>query len=566
MSIHPMLSVLRRHLLPATALVLLGAGLGFQVSSYLGDGDVQDQGEKLKEALVKIDRYYADPVSSEDLAAKGIQEMVDDLDPHSSYIPADRMQDLRDRYEGSFGGVGISFEVVDDTARVVSPLPGGPSQQAGVQAGDRIVAIEDSSAVGISSSGLQDRLKGRSGTEVSFTVYRPLSDKRLTFTVERDKISYRTVTAVHMIDQETGYLHIGRFAKPTHNEFTDAVESLKSKGMERLVLDLRGNRGGVMQSSIQIADEMLGTAGATIVETRYRRASANRTYEASSGGLLTGEPISVLVDQGSASASEILTGALQDHDRALVVGRRTFGKALVQKPFSLTDGSALQLTVGHYYTPVGRLIQTPYEKGKMDAYYEEKSARLENALFNAEEYRRSVPDSLRYRTDHGRTVFGGGGILPDEIVRPDTTSLAAYVRRSGLAQQFARKWFSDHERSLRSTWRDREDAFPKEYEVPDEVLSALWTFAQKEDFLALKNSGAEAGGAERTYRPSAAEAARDAVASRIKGHLADILYGRGAARPILNRAIPIVQRALNSWPTSEALAAYHGARSPQESG
>lgn len=560
-----MLLVFRRHLFPIAALVLLGTGLGFQVNSYLGNDDVQDQGEKLKEALVKIDRYYTNPVSTQDLAEEGIRGMVDDLDPHSSYIPADRMRDLRDRYEGSFGGVGISFEVVDDTARVVSPLPGGPSQKAGVQAGDRIIAIEDSSAIGISSSGLQDRLKGRLGTEVSFTVYRSLSDKHLNFTVKRDEISYRTVTAAHMIDETTGYLRIGRFAKPTHSEFTDAVESLKSKGMDRLVLDLRGNRGGVMQSSIQIADEMLGTAGATIVETRYRRASANRTYEASSGGRLTSEPISVLVDQGSASASEILTGALQDHDRALVVGRRTFGKALVQKPFSLADGSALQLTVGHYYTPTGRLIQTPYEKGEIDAYYEGKSTGFENALFNAEEYRRSLPDSLRYRTDHGRTVFGGGGILPDEIVSPDTTSLAAYVRRSGLAQQFARKWFSDHEISLRSTWQDREDAFSKEYKVPSEALSAFWTFAQKEDFLALRDS-AEASKEERVYQPSAAEAARDAVRSRIKGHLAGILYGLGAARPILNKTSPIVQRALNSWSASEALADYHGAASPQESG
>jgi len=546
----------RYYLLPAVALVLFGTVLGVQVEPYLSDDDLRTQAKKLKEALVTIEQYHVDGASSDDIVAAGIEGMVEDLDPHSSYISAERMQDLRDRYEGSFGGIGISFEVPDDTAQVVSPLPGGPSQRAGVQAGDRIISVEDSSAIGVSSTRLQDRLKGPVGTDVSFTVYRPLSGTRLTFTIKREEVSYRTVPVSYMIDDRTGYIRIARFAKSTYGEFMDAVGPLKEKGMERLVLDLRGNRGGVMEAAVQIADEMLSEDGTPIVETRFRRAAQNKKYRASSGGSLATEPITVLVDQGTASASEILTGALQDNDRALVVGRRTFGKALVQKPFGLPDGAALQLTVGRYYTPVGRLIQTPYEEGNADAYYDDKTASLEDAIYDIEAYRRSVPDSLRYTTEHGRTVFGGGGLLPDKTVEPDTSSLRGYVRQSGLAQLFARQWFSTHEKALRNAWQKREEAFRSEYRVPDSLVAAFWDYAEEEGNLSLTSETVRPE-APHVFLETAARAADEHVATRIKGYLAGTLYGSGAARPILNEIDPVVRDALDSWSASEALAAYH---------
>ena len=353
------------HIVPAIALLLFGVVLGVQFDSYVTSDDALKQFEKMKRAFAIINGRYVEPVEAGNVAEEGVKGMLNSLDPHSSYIPPEQVADTRDRYKGSFGGIGILFEP-GDTARVISPVAGGPSEKVGIMAGDRIVEIEDSSAIGLSANGIQDRLKGKIGTEVTLTVYRPLSDKRLTFTIERDEIPLYSINSSYMIDDQTGYIEIGRFAMSTYDEFMKKVDDLKSEGMERLVLDLRNNPGGVMKSAVQIADELLGRP-VTIVETKGRSSEMNRTLRSQKGGELSSQPVIVLVNGQSASASEILSGALQDHDRALLVGRRTFGKALVQKQFELNDGSLLQMTVGRYYTPAGRLIQTPYEKGNRQA-------------------------------------------------------------------------------------------------------------------------------------------------------------------------------------------------------
>jgi len=546
------------YLLPAIALILFGAVLGVQLDSYVSDNDVQGQFEKLKDAYVKINQYYVDSVDAESVAEEGVRGMISDLDPHSTYIPKDQVRDVQDQYQGSFGGVGIVFEAPGDTARVISPIAGGPSQKAGVMAGDRIVKIGDSTAIGLPNQEIQDRLKGEIGTEVQFTVYRPTTEKEITFTVTRDEIPLRSITSTYMVDETTGYIGIERFAMSTHDEFMTAVDTLKEQGMERLVLDLRGNPGGVMQSAIKIADEMLGEAGMTVVETRGRRPSMDTKYRARSGGAVDEEPVILLVDGHSASASEILTGALQDHDRALIVGRRTFGKGLIQKQFDLPDGSLLQMTVGRYYTPVGRLIQTPYENGDVEEYYRNKSASIRDAIYNVSEYRESIPDSLTYETDHGRMVFGGGGILPDYVVKPDTSSLPFFVQSSALDQAFARHWFSTHEQEIRADWQDRQDAFRSSFEVSDEMVESFWDYAEEEEILTLTSQPDEANPSEQVYATSTAEETRDFVSTRIKGHLAGLLYGRGADRPLLNKADPVFERAMSLWPSSQELAAYHG--------
>ena len=553
------------HILPAVALLLFGAVLGVQFDSYVSTDDALDQFEKMKRAFAIISGRYVEPVDSKEMAEAGVKGMLESLDPHSSYIPADQVRDTRDRYEGSFGGIGIRFEPAgepSDTARVISPIAGGPSETVGVMAGDRIVEIEDSTAIGLSGNEIQNRLKGKIGTDVTLTVYRPLADKRLTFTIERGEIPLYSVNSSYMVDEQTGYIEIGRFAMSTHEEFLEKVDRLKGQGMERLVIDLRDNPGGVMQSAVKIADELLG-AGMTIVRTKGRSAEMNTRYRGQGGGALENQPVIVLMNRRSASASEILSGALQDHDRALLVGRRTFGKALVQKQFELNDGSLMQMTVGRYYTPVGRLIQTPYEKGNRQAYYEEKSSSFRDAVYNVEKYKDTIPDSLRYETDHGRTVFGGGGILPDHVVAPDTTSLSTFIRGSQVDALFARQWFSTHEKDLRSTWQEREEEFLASYQTPSAAVDSFWAYAQREDLLTLSSNPDEVDPTERIFSRSEAQSVRDMVRTRLKGRLANVMYGTGTGQPVLNQTDPIFQRAMSLWPSSKDLAGYHASSAMQ---
>jgi carboxyl-terminal processing protease len=549
-----------RHILPAVALLLFGAVLGVQFDSYLSSDDALTQFEKLKRAFVIISGRYVEPVDAAEMAEEGVKGMVNSLDPHSSYIPPKQVRDTRDRYEGSFGGIGIRFEP-GDTARVIAPISGGPSQKVGIMAGDRIVEIGDSSAIGLTGDEIQNRLKGKIGTPVTVTIYRPLADKRLTFTIERDEIPLYSVNAAYMMDEKTGYVEISRFAMSTHQEFLNKVDTLRKQGMKRLVLDLRDNPGGVMQSAVRIGDEFLGE-GMTIVRTKGRSSEMDTRYRGNDGGVFEKGPVIVLVNRRSASASEILSGALQDHDRGLIVGRRTFGKALVQKQFELNDGSLLQMTVGRYYTPVGRLIQTPYEKGERESYYEEKSMSWRDAVYDVEKYKESIPDSLTYRTDHGRKVFGGGGIMPDHVVAPDTASLAMFVRESQLDALFARQWFSKHEQRLRSTWQNRQDEFLSSYEVPSRGVDAFWEYAQDEDVLTLTTNSDSVDVAKRVYPQSEADSIQGIVQSRLKGQLANTLFGSGVGRSILNQTDPIVQQAMTLWPSSQELAAHHAASAP----
>ena len=542
------------HILPAVLLIAIGAVLGVQLDTYLSDDDVGAQLDKMRQAFLQINQNYVDDLKAEEIAEAGVEGMVNSLDPHSTYIPADRAEDVKDQYQGTFGGIGIVFEVPEDTARVISPLAGGPSEEVGVMAGDRIVGIKDSSAVGLSSNEIQNRLKGEIDTRVQMTVYRPTTSERMTFTITREEIETQSVRSPYMVDEKTGYINITRFTMKTHDEFRKAARTLLDKGMERLVLDLRGNPGGVMRTSWQIANEMLGK-GMTIVETKGRGDRMNQEIDAKAGGMLVDQPIIVLVSRGSASASEILTGALQDHDRAFIVGRRTFGKGLIQKQFDLKDNSVLQMTVGRYYTPVGRLIQSPYERGDRKNYYRKKFSTINQATYHLKEYRDSIPDSLAYETDHGRMVFGGGGILPDYVVQPDTTALTHLVR-SGLDYAFARKWFSSHETELRSTWQQRSDEFQSSFEPSDEMIASFWSYAE-ENGVTITEDPDSVNTAERIYAKVTAQDEQDFIATRVKGYLARLLYGRGVARPVLNRADPVFREAMSLWPSSRELAAYH---------
>lgn len=554
----PEMQFKKTYILPAVAILMLGAVLGVQLeSAFFSDEDTYSQLRKLEKAFVIINRQYVDPIQPGKVAEQGIAGMLDELDPHSSYISAEEVREVQESYRGSFGGIGIWFEMVDDTAQVVSPITDGPSENVGIMPGDRIVAIEDSNAAGpdASSEDIQGRLKGPIGTNVQMTVHRPGMNKRMTFTITRDEIPLYSIDGSYMIDDRTGYIKINRFAMTTHEEFADSLRVLKGQGMQRLVLDLRNNPGGVMQSAIRIADEMLSSNHA-IVETRFRDESSNRRFGASSGDAFESEPVIVLVNGNSASASEIVSGALQDEDRALIVGQRTFGKGLIQKQFELTDGSMLQMTVGRYYTPAGRLIQTPYEDGDLKQYYEQKFADYDKATYNPSEYKESFPDSLKYETDHGRTVFGGGGILPDYIVTPDTSRLFRSVVGNGVDRLFVLDWFKQNEQRLRETWTERRQAFIDSYTVDDEVISAFWSFANKNG-LSLTSDPAEVSAKEGVFLRAEAMQEKSRLKTYLKARIAGRLYGGRAAIPILNQVDQDLNQALSLWDRAEALAAYH---------
>jgi carboxyl-terminal processing protease len=553
----PEMQFKKTYILPAVAILLVGAILGVQLESALSDRDTFSQLRKLEKAFVIINRQYVEPVKSEKVAEHGITGMLKELDPHSSYISAKEVKEVQQSYRGSFGGIGIWFEMMNDTAQVVSPITDGPSEKMGVMPGDRIVAIEDSNAAGpgTSSEDIQRRLKGPIGTDVQMTVKRPGMKDRITFNITRDEIPLYSIDASYMIDDRTGYLKVNRFAMTTHEEFRDSLRVLKDQGLERLVLDLRNNPGGIMRSAIRMADELLA-GGHTIVKTKGRDQDMNRDFGAQGGGSFEHQPVIVLVNGNSASASEIVSGALQDEDRALIVGQRTFGKGLIQKQFELPDGSMLQMTVGRYYTPAGRLIQTPYNGGDLEDYYSKKFSDYDRATYNPSKYKDSIPDSLKHTTDRGRTVFGGGGILPDYVVKPDTSGIIRAVVGNGVDRFFVRDWFADDEQRLRDTWAQRRQAFIDSYTVDDQMVDAFWSFAEEQG-LTLTSDPAEVSRKDGVFLRAEAMQEQERLKTYLKARLAGRLYGGRASVPILNQVDTDLKEALTLWDRAEELAGFH---------
>lgn len=541
----------KAYILPALFLLTIGMVVGVEIESFLTRSDVA-QLEKLQRAFFLISNQYVDDVDTDKMVENAINGMLTQLDPHSTYISAADIQEIQEEYQGSFGGIGIMFEMPDDTARVVSTITDGPSEHAGVMAGDRIIKINDSTAVGLTDRQIQKKLKGRAGTRVSITVKRPGIREPLAFEITRDRIPLYTVDSSYMIDDSTGYLRINRFAMTTYDEFLDHVGNLLAQGMDRLVLDLRSNPGGIMDPAIEIADEML-SAGKTIVYTRSRHSELEAMYESTAGGILEEQPVIVLVNPYSASASEIVSGALQDHDRAFIVGQRTFGKGLVQQQYRLDDGSVLQMTVSRYYTPSGRLIQTPYRNGNQEDYIDGKLATIEDATYHPDDYIDSIPDSLKFTTAHGRTVFGGGGILPDYIVAPDTTSLTAIVSGNGLDDLFARKWFDEREQSIRRQWNERADAFLSDFTVDETMWKQFLSYLESHD-IKLSATGTEDTSDALAFTADQVAAARPVLETRLKFFIGRRLLGFEKALPIFNEVDPVLKAALQMWPNAVELA------------
>lgn len=555
------------------AVLIIGVMLGMQVREGVSADSSSENFRKVQEAFQFIQRNYVERVDSAQLADDAIQGMLEGLDPHSIFISAQDMQRVRENFEASFEGVGIYYEFIPgpdgrDTLAVLMPIEGGPSEEAGLMPGDRIVEVSDSSAIGWNTADVERYLKGPKGTQVNVRVQRRGHERSLPFTITRDQIPLHTVTAAHMVDERTGYIKLSRFARTSYDEFMRAMRGLQAQGMERLIFDLRDNAGGLMEMAIRISDEFL-PAGDLIVYTQSRRGSYNQEYHARSGGSFEHQPVIVLVNENSASASEIVAGALQDHDRALVVGRRTFGKGLVQQQFPLSDGSVLQMTISRYYTPAGRLIQTPYAAGDDEAaYYASKVDLLrqdferlaqQRGAVAASEMVVDVPDSLRFRTDGGRTVYGGGGILPDWLVPADTASaVLRTVIGNNLDNEFARHYIDGAGQRLREQWGDRQAAFVQTYQVEEATFQAFLDFAQSRG-VDVVDRAPEDPEADYLVR-SELEAERQAIEARLKAFLARRMYSIEAWYQVVQTIDRTFQEASALWPEAQSLAVATPAR------
>ena len=450
-------------------------------AAWSQSSDFEEQGQKFNTLLYYMDQLYVEDTDMESLVETAIVNMLEEMDPHSVYIPAEELQAADEPLNGNFEGVGIQFNIFRDTIMVVSPISGGPSEKLGIMAGDRIVTVDGEvvAGTGVTNKDVQRLLKGPKGTLVTVGIKRGSDPELLTFEIIRDKIPIFSVDASFMVAPGIGYVKVNRFSKSTMSELYKAFAKLQQEGMEDLVLDLQGNGGGMLRTAIQMADEFLSEQK-LIVYTEGRSFPRDDTYSRIPGRFEKGRLV-VLIDQGSASASEIVSGAVQDWDRGLIVGRRSFGKGLVQRPVNLPDGSAVRLTVQKYYTPSGRCIQKPYDEG-VDAYRMEKFDRYESGEMMSLDSL-DLPDSLKYETRlRGRTVYGGGGIVPDVFVPLDTTDNSAYfssILRKGLDNRYALTYVDSRRAGLEAAY-PTEDVFLQKFEVTRQMLEDFQTFATDE--------------------------------------------------------------------------------------
>ncbi len=445
---------------------------------------------KLNLAAQSILVNYVDDVDKTELVENAIKGMLEDLDPHSSYLNPEEVKRANEPLKGNFKGVGIEFNILKDTLLVVAVIEGGPSDKAGLRPGDRIIYVDDENiaGIGLTNKGVVDRLRGEEGSTVNIKVARRGANELLDYNIKRGKIPLYSVDAFFMVDKTIGYIKINRFSATTYDEFMKAMKSLKRDGMKKLILDLQGNGGGYLTAAIQVANEFIAE-DELIVYTKDRFSRSDKL--AMSKGMFEKQDMVVLVDEGSASASEILTGAIQDLDRGVVIGRRTFGKGLVQRPFRLPDGSEMRLTISRYYTPSGRSIQKSYENGRSE-YRNDLQNRVDHGeLFYADSI--EFPDSLKFKTlKSKRTVYGGGGIMPDIFVPLDTTYNSAFFRdvnRSGVINRFTLNYVDQNRDQLLDIYPKYED-FAAGFKVDSLFYKDLINEAKRDDIAYTDDSKA----------------------------------------------------------------------------
>lgn len=515
----------------AAAVICAAATFGIS-AQYSRSNSASRQQQKLLMVENIVNNLYVDNVDEEKIVENAVRGILENLDPHSSYSTKEETTSSQETMQGSFSGIGIQFNMQKDTLYVVQTIAGGPSEKVGILPGDRFIAVDDSIIAGrkLKNTDIMKRLRGPKGTKVNIKVKRGSNAELLEFRITRDDIPLNSIDAVYMADGKTGYIRLSRFAATSYKEFKDAITKLKKQGMQQLILDLTDNGGGYMQIAAQIANEMLNR-GNLIVYTQGRK-SPRQNLNADGSGTFRTQKVVVMINQFSASASEILSGAVQDWDRGVVVGRRSFGKGLVQREFLLPDSSSFRLTIARYYTPSGRNIQKPYVKGDREDYDKDLIDRYNHGeLQSADSIH--FADSLKHTTLRlHRTVYGGGGIMPDVFVPLDTTQYTDYHRRlvaKGIIPQFALRYVDKNRADLKAQYPDAQK-FIKEFTVTDEMLNNL----------------VDAGKAEKVdFDKSQFAKSKEMLRTFVKAAIANDLFSTGAYFQIVNEQNDIYKEALS---------------------
>ena len=515
----------------AAAVICAAATFGIS-AQYSRSNSASRQQQKLLMVENIVNNLYVDNVDEEKIVENAVRGILENLDPHSSYSTKEETTSSQETMQGSFSGIGIQFNMQKDTLYVVQTIAGGPSEKVGILPGDRFIAVDDSIIAGrkLKNTDIMKRLRGPKGTKVNIKVKRGSNAELLEVRITRDDIPLNSIDAVYMADGKTGYIRLSRFAATSYKEFKDAITKLKKQGMQQLILDLTDNGGGYMQIAAQIANEMLNR-GNLIVYTQGRK-SPRQNLNADGSGTFRTQKVVVMINQFSASASEILSGAVQDWDRGVVVGRRSFGKGLVQREFLLPDSSSFRLTIARYYTPSGRNIQKPYVKGDREDYDKDIIDRYNHGeLQSADSIH--FADSLKHTTLRlHRTVYGGGGIMPDVFVPLDTTQYTDYHRRlvaKGIIPQFALRYVDKNRADLKAQYPDAQK-FIKEFVVTDEMLNNL----------------VDAGKAEKVdFDKSQFAKSKEMLRTFVKAAIANDLFSTGAYFQIVNEQNDIYKEALS---------------------
>ncbi|MFT7149770.1 MAG: carboxyl-terminal processing protease [Nonlabens sp.] len=510
-----------------TIAVIVGILIGSEFAEPKTDKKYLSSILKFRELLEYIENDYVDSVDTETLIEESIENMLDKLDPHTIYIPPKDRERTASQLRATYDGIGVEFNLLRDTLYVVSPLPGGPSEQAGIVSGDKIVSVdgENIAGIGMNNTKVFDMLRGPRGSKVEVGVVRRNESELLAFELKRGAIPQYSIDASYMIDGEMGYIKVNRFAETTYDEFKRALTELKSQGMTKLILDLQNNTGGYMSAAIGMSNEFL-PAGETIVSQKGQSDKYDSKARATNDGIFKEGALVVLVNEGSASASEIVAGALQDNDRALIVGRRSFGKGLVQLPFNLRDGSELRMTIARYYTPSGRSIQKPYDDGEKDYNSDYYNRYTSGELFVKDSVQ--FDEELSYKTTNGRTVYGGGGIMPDYFVALDTADISAYVNRlsaSNTIREYTLDYRDNHPELKEMSFED----YQANFEVKSEMLKELVLLGNKNNVR---------------YSKRQFDKSRNLISYLVKARIARDLYDDDAFYKIYNETNEIYKQAI----------------------
>lgn len=521
-------------------ILTLGIVLGILIQRIFSDDSLHDSLQKFDDVLTYTEKYYVDKVDTQKLVEAAISGMLGKLDPHTVYIPSKDMQTVEDSFNSDFDGVGIEFQIINDTLTVISPITGGPSEKLGIEPGDKIIKIDTQSAIGITNNQVRTKLRGPSGTKVNVTILRYGNKEPINYLITRAKIPLYSIDAHFMYNKTTGYVSISRFSETTFDELVKSLDDLKKQGMKNLVLDLRGNPGGYLNQAVEVANLFID-GGKKIVYTKGRRSEFDEEYDATKSAPFKKIPLIILVNNGSASASEIFAGAMQDWDRALIVGETTFGKGLVQRQFVLPDNSALRLTIARYYTPSGRSIQRDYRKIANNQEYFDDAGKNNDKPGNNIEHTAEKDSSLtKFKTHNGRPVYGGDGITPDYIIK--SQNLNGYTTdllKNNVFYLFALNYYEKHKEEINKEYSTDLIKFVKEFNL---------TSSDIQDFIIYSKSK----GVKENEKEFDSE--KDYIKARLKAEIArNIWNNEGWYREIL-RADNQFQKSLTLFNEAKYLA------------